>query len=122
MGFRSTPRNRGASKEPAMRIGIIGGAERTEPQLKRLASDAGHELEFHAGHMSSCGAASLEALVARCDLVLITTDVNSHAAVKAARGIARTRGTTALMLRRLGVGRFTELLQDLSQTRLASGV
>ena len=103
-----------------MRIGIIGGAERTEPQLKRLAFDAGHEVEFHPGHMSSCGAASLEALVTRCDVVLITTDVNSHAAVKAARGWARARGTTALMLRRVGVGRFSELMQSLSQGQVAS--
>ena len=46
-----------------MRIGIVGGAERAEPQLKRIAEQAGHQLEFHPGHMSSCGAAALEALV-----------------------------------------------------------
>ncbi len=96
-----------------MRIGIVGGAERTEPQLKRLASLAGHHVEFHAGHMSSCGAASLEALVTRCDLLVITTDVNSHAAVRAARGLARAKGTSSVMFRRLGVGRFSELLTSL---------
>jgi hypothetical protein len=98
-----------------MRIGIVGGAERAEPQLKRIATQAGHDLEFHPGHMSSCGASALEALVRRCDLLVITTDVNSHAAVRAARGIARANGRSALMLRRLGVGRFAELLNELSQ-------
>jgi len=101
-----------------MRIGIVGGAERTEPQLKRLASAAGHEVEFHAGHMSSCGAASLQALVTRVDLLVITTDVNSHAAVKAARGLSRAKGITPVMLRRLGVGRFSELLDGLGDKAL----
>ncbi|MFT3924905.1 MAG: DUF2325 domain-containing protein [Myxococcales bacterium] len=104
-----------------MRIGIIGGAERTEPQLKRLASAAGHEVEFHAGHMSSCGAASLEALITRCDLLVITTDVNSHAAVRAARGLSRARGITPMMCRRLGVGRFSELLTGLKSSALGIG-
>ncbi len=96
-----------------MRIGIVGGAERTEPQLKRIASAAGHEVEFHAGHMSSCGAASLEAMITRCDVLVISTDVNSHAAVRAARGISRALGITPKMCRRLGVGRFSELVNEL---------
>jgi hypothetical protein len=99
-----------------MRIGIVGGAERAEPQLKRLAEQAGHQLEFHPGHMSSCGAAALEALVARCDVLVITTDVNSHAAVRAARGLARSKGTSPVMFRRLGLGRFNALLSDLARS------
>jgi hypothetical protein len=93
-----------------MRIGIIGGAERNELQYRRVAEEAGHELEFHSGKLSSCGSSSLEALVRRCELVVIATDTNSHAAVRAARGMMRTRGTTPILVRRFGVSRLSELL------------
>jgi len=96
-----------------MRIGIIGGAERSEPQFKRLASRFGHKVEFHRGHMSSCGSSALDALVRRCDLVVITTDVNSHGAVRGAREFAKAKGTVPLILRRLGLGRFGEILESL---------
>jgi predicted dehydrogenase len=94
-----------------MKVGIIGGAERNELQYRRVAEEAGHELEFHSGKLSSCGSSSLEALVKRCDLVVIATDTNSHAAVRTARSLMRARGTAPLLIRRLGVSRLAELLQ-----------
>jgi hypothetical protein len=96
-----------------MRIGIIGGAERNELQYRRVTEEAGHRLEFHSGKLSSCGSSSLEALVRRCELVVIATDTNSHAAVRAARGMMRTRGTTPVLVRRLGVSRLVELLASM---------
>ena len=105
-----------------MRIGIIGGAERNELQYRRVAEEAGHELEFHSGKLSSCGSSSLEALVRRCELVVIATDTNSHAAVRAARGMMRTRGTSPVLVRRLGVSRLSELLAsvDAGEAQVAS--
>jgi len=96
-----------------MRVGIIGGAERNELQYRRVAEEAGHELEFHSGKLSSCGSASLDALVRRCELVVIATDTNSHAAVRAARGRMRSLGTAPLLVRRLGVARLAELLASM---------
>lgn len=98
-----------------MRVGIIGGAERNELQYRRVAEEAGHELEFHSGKLSSCGSSSLEALVRRCDLVVIATDTNSHAAVRTARSLMRTRGTTPLLIRRMGVSRLAELLSNTAE-------
>jgi hypothetical protein len=103
-----------------MRIGIIGGAERNELQYRRVAEQAGHALEFHSGKLSSCGSASLEALVRRCDLVVIATDTNSHAAVRAARGQMRSLGSSPLLVRKLGVSRLTELLASLDAQQVAS--
>lgn len=95
-----------------MRVGIIGGAERNELQYRRVAEEAGHELEFHSGKLSSCGSASLEALVKRCELVVIATDTNSHAAVRSARSMMRTLGTAPVLVRKLGVARLGELLAN----------
>jgi Uncharacterized protein conserved in bacteria (DUF2325) len=101
-----------------MRIGIIGGAERVEVQYQRAAQSAGHELEFHPGHMSSRGAASLERLVRRCDVIVIVTEVNSHAAVQRARGLARSQGRTPVLCRRFGVQALLALME--SQTALSA--
>jgi hypothetical protein len=99
-----------------MRIGIIGGAERSDPQYKRVAAEAGHEIEYHDGHMSGRRVASLEAMVKRCDLVVITTDVNSHSAVRLARGFARSSGRRAVLCRRFGL----QSLHDLINTECAA--
>lgn len=98
-----------------MRVGIVGGAERNELQYRRVAEEAGHQLEFHSGKLSSCGSASLDALVRRCELVVIATDTNSHAAVRSARALMRTLGTSPVLVRRLGVSRLVELLASVEQ-------
>jgi Uncharacterized protein conserved in bacteria (DUF2325) len=103
-----------------MKVGIIGGAERNELQYRRVAEELGHDLEFHSGKLSSCGSSSLEALVRRCDLVVIATDTNSHAAVRTARSLMRARGTTPLLIRRLGVSRLAELLQATESAQVAA--
>lgn len=95
-----------------MKIGIIGGAERNALQYRRVAEALGHELEFHSGKLSSCGASSLEVLVRRCDLIVIATDTNSHAAVRTARSLMRSRGKSPLLMRRLGTARLSELLRE----------
>jgi len=96
------------------RIGIIGGIERSEALYKRLAADAGHELEVHSGHIGGRGIATLESLIARVDVAVVLTDVNSHGAVQSARRFARRFGVRERIVRRLGVARFVELLDELS--------
>jgi hypothetical protein len=93
-----------------MRIGIVGGAERIEARLRQVASAGGHELEFHAGHMNGAGADRLRAIVDRCDLLVVVTDVNSHAAVWQARALARRSGRPLRFLRRLGTAQLRQLL------------
>ena len=96
------------------RIGIVGGIERSEALYTRLAAAAGHRLEVHSGHTGGRGIATLESLLARVDVAVILTDVNSHGAVQSARRFARRFGVRELLLRRCGVARFTELLDELS--------
>lgn len=96
-----------------MRIGIVGGIERSESLYKRLAEDAGHELEVHSGHIGGRGIATLESLIARVDVAVVLTDVNSHGAVQSARRFARRFRVKERIVRRLGVARFHELLDEL---------
>jgi hypothetical protein len=97
-----------------MRIGIVGGIERSEALYKQMAVDAGHELEVHSGHIGGRGIATLESLIARVDVAVVLTDVNSHGAVQSARRLARRFRVRERIVRRLGVARFDELLDELS--------
>jgi hypothetical protein len=97
-----------------MRIGIIGGLGRSGPHFSRLAADAGHEASFHDGEIKGRGARALEHVIDRSELVVIVTDVNSHAAVQLARRRLREQGRSPLLLRRFGLARFAMLLAALN--------
>ncbi len=97
-----------------MRIGWVGGRERNETTLERIAEKLGHELEFHSGHVGGRGANDLRALVERSDFLVIVTDVNSHGAVLLAKKMAQRIGRSSLVIRRCGSSRFQALLDALA--------
>ena len=97
-----------------MHIGLVGGVERGERRYAALAEADGHSFELHSGDMAGRGGEVLEALVERSDLVIVITDVNSHAAVLAARRHARALGRQCLLVRRFGFSRFRALLLELT--------
>ena len=94
-----------------MRIGIVGGVERSESAYRELAEDAGHELIFHSGHLAGRGSDSLSELVRGADLLIVVTDVNSHGAVQLARRTARKFGVALVLQRRCSPSRFASLLE-----------
>lgn len=105
-----------------MRIVIIGGLERAEQHFERLAAAAGYEVHFHDGRTGGRGADVLERLVERCDVVVILTDVNSHGGVQIARRAMRERGRTPLLLRRLSLSKFQQLLAALNAKQAVQAV
>ncbi len=96
-----------------MRIAWIGGVERNEGDLVDLAAKAGHDLDFHGGHVGGRGTLELRRVVERADLVVILTDVNSHGAVQIARKLCRQVGRPMMLTRRCGASRFQRLLEAL---------
>ena len=97
-----------------MRIGIVGGLDRRARELEDIALARGHQLELHTGVIAgSASAAGLRALVARVDLVLVVTDVNSHNGVRMARRQARISGRPLRLVRRLGAAQFEALVRSL---------
>lgn len=93
-----------------MRVGIVGGLDRSEQAYQRAARALGHEVEHHTGYMRGHAAHALERLVERSDLVVIVTDVNSHGAVQTTRRLLRTRPRPSVLVRRLGLARLLALL------------
>lgn len=98
-----------------MRITLIGGVERNERAFVKAAKDSGHELDFHGGHMNGHAGDSLARMVERADLVLVTTDVNSHTAVSVARDAARRFGRELILLRSCSPTRLREMLAARSE-------
>jgi hypothetical protein len=95
-----------------MKIGIVGGLDRNARELEQLARADGHELGLHTGVVAGAASADgLRALVARSDLVVILTDINSHNGVQIARRQARLRKRPFKMMRRLSVSQFAAFLQ-----------
>lgn len=99
--------------KPHVRLGVIGGLERSRASYDLLATSYGVEASFHGGEMTSRGARTVEHLVERCDVIVIVTDVNSHGAVQLARRRLRERGRSPLLMRRCGLARFALLLAAL---------
>lgn len=103
-----------------MHIGIVGGLDRNEGFYEDLAKRAGHGFEHHNGHLAGRGTASLNALVERCDVVIVVTDVNSHAAVWRVRRLTKQRGSRCILLSRCGPSKFTALLAQFSSAEQPS--
>ena len=99
-----------------MRIAVIGGISRQEPQLAQRAARGGHSVEFHVGNVHGRGAGELRGVVARSEVVVIVTDHNSHGAVQIAKRLVRQLNRTSVVLARCGVARFGALL-DALETR-----
>ena len=97
-----------------MRITLIGGIERNESQLIAIATEAGHALEFHPGHIGGRGSDEIRSAIERADFVIIVTDVNSHGAVLLAKKVCRQMGRGALVLKRCGPSRFRQLLDAIA--------
>jgi hypothetical protein len=97
-----------------LRIGIVGGIDRAMRDLQRVALAGGHDLETHTGVVrGGASVSSLRALVARADLVLVLTDVNSHNAVHIARGAARLNQRPLHIMRRLSASQLAAFLDGL---------
>jgi hypothetical protein len=96
-----------------MHIGLVGGIDRNRTLYGQLARECGHSVECHTGVLAGRGSDSLAALVERADLVVVVTDVNSHAGVLGARRLSRARGRRCVLVRRMGTSRFRTLLGEL---------
>lgn len=99
-----------------MHIGWVGGLEKSDADFEQLATNAGHELEFHTGDIRGHGAKALRSLVQRSSFVIILTTVNSHGGVQLAKRVARRHKRPAVVMQRCGQSRFRQLLAGIDET------
>ncbi len=105
-----------------MRIGWVGGLDRSRARFSEVAEAAGHTLEMHEGHVGGRGTQALEGVVARCDILVIVTDLNSHGAVLNAKKMARRAGRRALIVRKGSVTSLERVLASLKDGTLPQGL
>lgn len=96
-----------------MRIGWVGGLDRSRALFSEVAERAGHTFEMHEGHVGGRGTQALEGVVARCDVLVIVTELNSHGAVLQAKKLARQSGRRALIVRKASVHSLEQVLESL---------
>lgn len=104
-----------------MRIGIVGGLDRSGPELERAARKAGHQVEFHTGKLQGPSSGALESLIDRSDVVVFVTGINSHAALHRTKDYMRRSGREAVFVRNAGISAFRRVLADLSTRKSAAG-
>jgi hypothetical protein len=97
-----------------MRIAVVGGLERHEAEIERRARAVGHEVEFHRGRVGGRHAGELEAIVQRCDVAVIVTQVNSHGAMYIAKKAAARYARPALIARTCSPSSFSTILASLA--------
>ena len=102
-----------------MNITILGGLDRNAHHLQRFAEQRGHQIEHHHGRMTGPSSSGLKAAVSRADLLVIVTDVNSHAAVNVAKDFARRRHVPVVMVRKLREVNLETLLPEQPLTQAA---
>jgi hypothetical protein len=105
-----------------MRIGVIGGTEKSLTRYEELAAAHGSHVEFHDGRMAGRGTAALDTMVQRCDLIVIITQINSHAAVRRAQKYCRRHRRHVLIVRRFGLHTFSVIVQGGVQALDSSAV
>lgn len=93
-----------------MNIAIVGGRYKSFEQLIRIADHEGHRLDVHEGHVQGSGVHEIRRVVARADLVVILTGINSHGAMHVAKDLAKQLGKPTLITHNMGAARFRTLL------------
>jgi hypothetical protein len=96
-----------------MRIAWVGGLDRSKALFTEVAERAGHTLEMHEGHVGGRGSVILEGMVARCELVVIVTELNSHGAVMHAKRMAQRSGRKSMIVRKGSVTSLQRVLASL---------
>lgn len=97
-----------------MRIAVVGGIERNESQMSKLAARSGHILESHTGRIGGRGSCELRRLIEKSSFVIIQITVNSHGGVQLAKRIAKSGNIPSIVVPRLGANAFRELLERIN--------
>jgi hypothetical protein len=100
-------------KKP-LRIALIGGHTRNARHMIERGREAGWKIELHSGEVGGRGTKELRSQIARADIVIITTQVNSHGGMFLAKDYARRLGRFTTIIRR---EKFSELENAIIQFR-----
>lgn len=91
------------------RVAVIGGLDRLEPRYRESVGQMGGECIFHTGKLRG-GCRRLRQTVAKADVVVFITTINSHAALSAVKAECKRCATPFCALGRSGAGSLEQVL------------
>ncbi len=101
------------------KVMIIGGLDRLEPNYRETVSRLGGECTFHTGKLRS-GNRRLKQCVAKADLVVFITSINSHAALNAVKQECKRCSKPFCALRQTDCGSLEETLKSFQGTHFVN--
>ena len=96
------------------KVMIIGGLDRLEPGYRETVGRLGGECEFHTGKLRN-GHRRLKQKVAKADLVVFITSINSHAALNAVKTECKRCDKPFCALRQTGCCSLEKTLRSLPE-------
>ena len=102
-----------------LHVAFVGGVACVERQIIALGEELGIEVEVHQGQVRSQSKERLVALVARANVLVLVTGVNSHGAVGIAKREAAKTGAEVRIVKFCGSSRARALLTELAHGRAA---
>lgn len=96
-----------------MKVAVVGGLDRLEPEYRKAVNELGAEFLFHTGRCEN-GTHVLKNLVCKADIVLYITSINSHGALKAVKGVCKKTGKQFRVVQNPGVSSVYNSLLDMS--------
>jgi hypothetical protein len=100
-----------------LRIALIGGHARNVRHLIERGRMVGWQVEGHSGVVKGRGIKELRTRVERADIVIITTQINSHGGMFRAKEFARRFGRFTTVVRRES---FAEIKNAIAQFQSCS--
>jgi hypothetical protein len=92
-----------------VRVAVIGGLKRMEPNYCQVVGKLGGHCLCHTGHVAS-GCRRLRQVVRKSDVVVFITTVNSHTAINAVKDECKKHGKPFCALGRTGAGSLEKAL------------
>jgi len=96
-----------------MRVAVIGGLDRLEPEYRRTIHDLGADFLFHNGDCSN-GRHVLKNVVCKADIILFITSINSHGALKIVKATCKKTGKQFRVVRHPGAVSIYKTLSEIA--------
>lgn len=102
------------------RVLLVGGLTRLSSLYRELAEEMGFDFDYHDGYMNA-GEKGLKNLIQKVDLVLCSTDANSHGACNSVKKLCKNLNKDCCFLNNTSLSSISRTLQGVTHTYQETG-
>lgn len=103
------------------RILMVGGVTRLSAICREMVENMGHEFTYHDGYMNT-GGNKLKNLIQNVDVVLCSTDCNSHGACQSVKKICKSLNKDCCFLSSTSLSSIFRVVKDINKANAVSSV